>query len=248
MSWMENLEYRLNFVSRFIVEIIWYSTQLVVFEVLYSHTHSIAGWEIEHVRVFMGSLFLSDCIWMMLFNENFDVFFQMVKRGDLDLLLTKPIDAQFMATVRKASPVYLSNLVLVVGYLVWAISNLETLPSFFQFAKYFFLLGCGLAITYSCRMFFVALTLKLHDANSLTYMWFQFYRLGMRPREIYPRWLRLTVTFVLPVGLIASVPASQLLFETSAMLYLSPLICLLFLGLARWAWLSGLRSYASASS
>ena len=74
MSWMENLEYRLNFVSRFIVEIIWYSTQLVVFEVLYSHTHSIAGWEIEHVRVFMGSLFLSDCIWMMLFNENFDVF------------------------------------------------------------------------------------------------------------------------------------------------------------------------------
>lgn len=245
---MESLEYRLNFVSRIFVEILWYATQLSVFEVLYTHTNSIAGWEIQHVRVFMGTLFLSDCIWMMFFHENFDNFSTLVKKGELDLILTKPVNAQFMISVRKANLVYFTNLILVVGYLSWAIYRLDVQPQALSYLKYFFLLFWGLWITYSCRMFFAALALRIHDANSLTYTWYQFYRLGTRPHSLYPSWLRFTVTFILPVGLIASVPASNFLFESTNMLYLSPLLSLFFLYLSRRAWLWGLKSYSSASS
>ena len=248
MNWMESLEYRLNFFSRIVVEVLWYGTQLSIFEVLYTHTNSIAGWEIQHIRVFMGTLFLSDCIWMMFFHENFDNFSRLVKKGELDLILTKPVNAQFMVSVRKANLVYFTNMILVLGYLVWAIQRLETPPPLFNYVKYLFLLFWGLWITYSCRMFFAALTLRIHDANSLTYTWYQFYRLGTRPHALYPSWLRLVVTFVLPVGLIASVPASNLLFESDRMLYLSPIVAFFFFYLARRAWLWGLRSYSSASS
>ncbi len=248
MSWMESMEYRLNFFLRIFVEIVWYATQLSVFEVLYVHTNSIAGWEIQDVRVFMGTMFMLDCIWMMFFNDNFDRFSEMVKRGDLDLLLTKPIDAQFMISLRRANPIYFFNFILVLGYFSWAIMGLERELSFSAIGKYLILLLCGLMTLYSLRMFFIVLVLIVHNAQNITYVWYQFYRLGMRPHSIYPSWLRWTVTLILPVGLIVSVPSFHLLFESDETLWTSPLIALLLFYLSRKAWLGGLKRYASASS
>lgn len=248
MSWMENLEYRSNFVLRVFNELLWYSTQLSVFEVLYTHTSSIAGWELQDVRVFMGTLFMLDCIWMMLFNESFDQFSEIVKNGDLDLLLTKPVDSQFMATMRRSNPVYIFNFLLVFGYFLWAVNGLQKEIYFTSVLKYIFLLLCGLMVLYSLRMFFAVLVVVVHNAQSITYVWYQIYRLGTRPHSIYPSWLRIIIVMVLPVGLIVSVPSHHLLFESDATLWISPLVAITVFLLARWAWVSGLKSYASASS
>lgn len=248
MSWMESMEYRLNFLLRIFVELLWYATQLSVFEVLYVHTSSIAGWEIQDVRVFMGTLFMLDCVWMTFFNENFDKFSELVKRGDLDLLLTKPIDAQFMISLRRANPIYFFNFLLVSVYFIWALQGLDRSIPLLSAVKYLFLLVCGLAALYSLRMFFAVLVLIVHNAQNLTYVWYQFYRLGTRPHSIYPTWLRLVVTLILPVGLIVSVPSYHLLFESDETLWTTPVIAFLLIALSRWAWLKGLEKYASASS
>lgn len=248
MSWMESMEYRLNFVLRIFVELLWYGSQLSVFEVLYVHTSSIGGWEIQDVRVFMGTLFLVDCVWMMFFNENFDKFSEMVKRGDLDLLLTKPIDAQFMISLRRANPVYFFNFALVFGYLLWAIQGMHRPIDLVALLKYIILMVCGLTVIYSLRIFFAVLVLIVHNAQNITYVWYQFYRLGTRPHSIYPSWLRLVVTFIIPVGLIASVPSYHLLFPSDETLWTSPFIAIALMALGRLAWLGGLKKYASASS
>jgi ABC-2 type transport system permease protein len=248
MSWMESMEYRTNFLLRIFVEILWYSSQLSIFEVLYSHTSSIAGWNLKEVRVFMGTLFMLDCLWMMFFNENFDRFSELVRRGDLDLLLTKPVDSQFMVSLRRANPIYFFNFILVAGYFYWAISHLGRTPDAAAFVKYFLLLICGLSVLYCLRLFFAVIVLVVHNANNITYVWYQLYRFGTRPHSLYPSWLRVFVIFVLPVGLIVSVPSYNLLFESDATLWISPLISVLLFILARFAWLGGLKRYSSASS
>jgi|FLYM01.1.fsa_nt_gi ABC-2 type transport system permease protein len=248
MSWMENLEYRLNFVFRVFTELLWYSAQIAVFEVIYVHTSSIAGWDIHDVRVFMGTLFMLDCLWMIFFNENFDQFSEVVKKGDLDLLLTKPVDAQFMVTMRRSNPIYVVNFILVSVYFAWAISGIDREIALLSWVKYVALFFCGLSVIYSLRMFFAALVLVVHNASSLTYVWYQFYRLGTRPHSLYPVWLRAVVTFIFPVGLIVSVPSYHLLFESDVTLFTTPLIAVFLLWLSRKAWLGGLKRYASASS
>jgi ABC-type uncharacterized transport system permease subunit len=73
------MEYRLNFVVHIFGEIVWYTAQLSVFEVLYTHTSNLNGWTVQDMRVFMGSLFLADVIYMILFQTNLDGFARLVK-------------------------------------------------------------------------------------------------------------------------------------------------------------------------
>ena len=64
-SALADFEYRMNITVRIFGEVIWYATQLSVFEVLFTHTQTISGWDVNAMRVFMGTLFLVDNMYMM---------------------------------------------------------------------------------------------------------------------------------------------------------------------------------------
>jgi ABC-2 type transport system permease protein len=248
-SWMADLEYRINIILRVIGEIIWYAAQLSVFEVLYLHTPAINGWDVHSMRVFMGSLFLVDVIHMILFSENIDAMWSMVRKGDLDLYLVKPINSQFMVSFRKIGTTYLINMMMVLGYVGWGISQLSRPITWVDLGLYAFLLLCGTAIYYSLRFLFCCLLVLLQDASNLHFLWYQLFRLAQRPDAIYPTPLRWIVLTVFPIGFLASVP-SRVLIEglPLELLLAAPLIALFLLFFSNWCWEKSLLRYSSASS
>jgi len=249
MSWMADLEYRANIVLRVITEIVWYGMQLSVFEVLYTHTDSISGWTVNDMRVFMGSLFLCDVIFMILFHENMDHLWSTVRKGDLDLYLVKPINSQFMVSCRKISASYFINLILVAAYLTWAVSQLGRPVSVLQVGTFLVMILLGVLLSYTLRFLFATLTVVLQDAGNIQFVWYQLYRLATRPDPIYPQFLRYLVLTVFPVAFFASVP-SRVLVEGIEIKYLlaAPVMAFGLLFLSNYLWERALRNYASASS
>lgn len=249
MSWMADLEFRLNIVLRTLGESGWYIAQLCVFEVLYTHTKVISGWDVHAMRVFMGTLFISDIVYMILLMENVDHLFQLVKRGDLDLYLAKPINSQFMVSFRKVATAYLLNLVVLIGYLIWAVQALPHPVTGWQILNYVYLIGSGFVIFYALRFMFSTVTVVLQDAGNINYLWHQFYRLGMRPDPLYPMALRLLVLTLLPVAFFASVPARALIEGFDWRLnVLATGLALSLLWLSHYFWNEALKRYSSASS
>jgi len=249
ISVMAEMEYRLNMIIKVISDVIWYCTQLSIFEVLFYHAPQIAGWTIYSMRVFMGVLFLVDSFYMILMNENFEQSSTLVRKGELDFILVKPVNSQFMYSFRKVNAAYFINTLIVLCYLTWAILNLETPPHWSQFVTTFFLLIAGLSVLYSLRFFFAALNIIFTNANSLTYVWYQFYRLATRPHAFYPSWLRLFILTVFPVALISSVPATNLVQGLDLRLVFGAFAIaatLVFLTTRFWGFV--LRRYSSASS
>ena len=61
-SFIADLEYRVNFATRILVDILWYFGQIVTFEVIYQHTDKIGDWNVMQMRVFLGIVFL---VWMI---------------------------------------------------------------------------------------------------------------------------------------------------------------------------------------
>jgi ABC-2 type transport system permease protein len=248
-SAMADLEYRLNFVVKVGTDIIWYTAQLSVFEVLFSHTRSISGWTLESMRVFMGVLFVTDALWMMLFSENLDRLSDKVRRGDLDLLLVKPVNSQFMMSLQRMNPAYLLNFFLVLIWLLW---SLVQLPDPIHWGRVLLLIitvPCSLAISYSMRFFFSATALIFTRAENINYVWYQIYRLGTRPDTIYPSWLRYTVLTIVPVGFLASVPARLILSTPDLPLLTASVGLAIFLVyLSTRYWKFALKFYSSASS
>lgn len=249
MSVMADLEYRLNMILRFIGEFVWYLAQLSTFEVIYTHTTLIQGWDVNAMRVFMGCLFLVDVIYMFFIQENMEHFSSMVRKGDLDLYLVKPINSQFMVSCRKVSSVYLLNMFVVLIYLSWAVSQLQTMVTPLQIALFVVLLICGFLICYSIRFFMASLAVIFVNTTSLQFLWHQIYRLGTRPDIVYPRTLRIVLLTILPVGFFASVPSRILVEGLDPRLLVASVAAALFgLLFSSWFWNRALKSYSSASS
>lgn len=249
MSAMADFEYRANIILRILGEFLWYTMQLSVFEVLYTHTKTISGWDVNDMRVFMGSLFVGDVIYMILLHENMDYLGGIVRKGDLDLYLTKPVNSQFMISFRKVSVSYLLNLILCGTYLGWAISNLTHPVSVWQIMSFVVMIGFGVCIMYAMRFMFATLTIVVQDAGNIQFIWHQMYRLATRPDPIYPMFMRYFILIFFPVAFFASVP-SRILVEGLHWYYLvaSPLLAAVLIWLSHLWWEKALRGYSSASS
>lgn len=248
-SLISDLEYRLNIVTKVVTDLFWYAAQASVFEVLFRHAPKIAGWELSSARVFMAVLFLVDAAWMVLFQENFERLSWKVRRGEMDLILSKPVDSQFMLTMQKQNTSYVLNIILTFGYLLWTLS-LTPDPQWWRLGLLVAVgIPCALMICYSFRLLFATLSVIYTNAESVTYIWYQIYRLGMRPDAFYPRWLRYLILSALPVAFIASVPTRVLLNDWDpSLIGWGILMSVATFTVARWAWKRSLVHYASASS
>lgn len=248
MSLMSELEYRFNIIARIVTDILWYTAQLSVFEVLFRHTNNLNGWSLEETRVFMGCLFVTDAIFMMLFSENLDRMGDKVRKGDLDLLLVKPVNSQWMLSFQKVSVAYLGNLAVAMAWLIWSLSEIPN----FNWLRAGWLIATipiGLAITYSIRFMIAATALFFTRADAVNYIWYQMYRLGTRPDTLYPAVLRYAVLSILPIAFLASVPAQIILQKTGPVWLLwGAFVSFVLLYLSRLVWQRGLRAYSSASS
>lgn len=246
---MADIEYRLNFVVKIGGEFFWYLAQLSVFEVLFLHTKTLKGWDVSSMRVFMGTLFLVDVFYMIFCYENMEYLSSLVRKGDLDLYLVKPISSQFMVSFRKISVPYILNLFLILGYLTWAISHLAVPVTVIQVLTYGVMVLSGFCMLYSLRFMFGMIVVLFQDASNVQFVWHQLFRLATRPDILYPKYLRFVLLTLLPVGFFASVPSRILVEGVSAkFLLVGPIMAAALLFISSRAWIRVLKSYSSASS
>lgn len=248
VSLMADLEYRLNFVVLVISEFIWYSTQLVLFEVLYRHTKIIGDWNIDQMRVFIFLVLFVDSIYMILWDSNFSTFTDNVRKGGLDLLLTKPINSMFMLSSQRISVSHIPCFFITFGGLIWALFQI---PDFNWFRLFWLILliPAGLSVIFCGRFALNSTAIIFTRADFLQYVWYSAFRLGLRPDAIYSGVLRLVLIFVLPFAMVASIPARILLEPPQFWMiaWASVLPFLLFYFLKKY-WMYCLKYYSSASS
>ena len=247
-SFIADLEYRVNFLTKVATDIFWYTAQVMTFEVLFRHTERIGDWNLEQTRVFLGVVFVVDGLYMIIFSENLDQFSEKVRKGDLDLLLAKPVNSQFFISLQKASTAMIGNMIIAVS---WFTYSLMKYPNF-EWLRLFWLLlliPCSLAALYSMRFFMSASAVIFARSENLQFIWYQIYRLGMRPDSIYVPWMKWFLLTALPMGVIASVPSRALLEPPDFALFAWVVVLAgILIYLSSRFWKFALKFYSSASS
>lgn len=247
-SFITDLEYRMNILIRFTSDIFWYGGQLLTFEVLFLHLDKIGGWSAPEMRVFLGLLFVVDAIYMMFWHDSLNYISEAVRKGDLDFLLIRPVNSQFMITSQKISTAYFGNLSISLIWLFWACSQIEN----FQWLNLLWLIimiPAALSVIYTMRFFLSAAAVIFTRADFLQFMWYAVFRLGHRPDSIYTGFMRYLVLFLIPIGMVASVPARMILHEPDlALVAWALLIPPLGIFLTNKFWNFCLSKYTSASS
>lgn len=247
-SLIADLEYRANFFTRILTDIFWYIAQIVTFEVLYKHTEKIGDWNIYQMRVFLGLLFVIDALYMVFIHENIENISEKVRKGDLDLLLAKPVNSQFMVSLQKANTAILGNLILGVSWLFYSLHGLIGF-NYFRLTWLIFLIPCSLVVIYSMRFIFAATAVIFTRSENLQFLWWQVYKIGMRPDSMYTPWIKWIILTIIPVGVVVSIPARALLNPPNYFYLLWPLLLVpILLFCTHRFWKFALKYYSSASS
>jgi ABC-2 type transport system permease protein len=185
---------------------------------------------------------------MIIIHENLENMSEKVRKGDLDLLLAKPVNSQFMVTLQKANTAIIGNLILGLSWLIYSLNGLGD----FNYLRLFWLMlliPCSLVVIYSMRFIFSASAVIFTRSENLQFLWWQVYRIGMRPDSMYFPWFKWIILTIIPVGVIVSIPARALLNPPDYLILLWPL-CLvpILLYATHRFWNFALKFYSSASS
>ncbi len=240
--------YRSNTIALTIADLIWVVVELALFEVIYRNTEAINGWTREQVFFFLGIFVCSDTLFTTFFQRSFWTLPYMINQGDLDILLTKPINTAFLATFRDINFSQIVNLALGI-FIVNHYGPAAGFAGGWGWAELVLWVLIGLATQYLLRFFFVIWVFWLERGISVSHLYYQLYALANKPEAIYPKAIRYLLKTALPFAFMGSIPAQVLTGKISIWVY--PLVLAVLAGyglLIRFLWRAGLRRYQSASS
>jgi ABC-2 type transport system permease protein len=219
-----------------------------MFTVIYSNAPTLAGWTKDQVYFFLGIFFASDALFTTFFQRNFWEFSDLVNKGDLDILLTKPVHPLFLALCRWINLTAIFNLFLGLG-IALKFAGPAGFEGGWRWALVIPWLGIGLTTALLMRFAFSVWIFWTERSWAISRMYYQFFGFATKPDTIYPSAIRYLILTALPFAFIGSVPARALLHGLAPFEYVrifAVLFCLFVFN--SWMWKKGLRRYQSASS
>ncbi len=246
---LNELQYRANLGIQFLESFFVVVSTLVGLWFVFTKTDSLGGWHPSELLVVIGVYLLVGGLTRVVIQPSLIRFMEDVRLGTLDFALTKPVDAQVLASVRqveiwKGIDVLFGLAILGIGLsrLGQSIGPGAALAFVVALAAGVTIVASFLTILATCSFWFVRL-------QNIFVIFQSMFDAGRWPVGIYPPWLRGTLTFLVPVGFAVTVPAEGLVGRlTWQTLLLAVVLAVALPVIARRFWRVGVRHYAGASA
>ncbi len=250
-SLIREMSFKANFILWMIVELLWFLGQIVYVEVLFQYVDRIGDWSKWQVVALIGTHQLIGQIFQAFFYVNLANLPELVRTGKLDIMLLLPVDAQFAVSTRQFGLDNLINALVGVGIVTFSMIKLSVAPHFYQVLLYAGAVLLGVAVHYSVMFGLATLSFWIVRAQGIIFGYFNLFNVGRYPDVVFHGIFRRVFTTVIPVILVANVPARIITraWENPAGNLLNLFGATAFILLAtRLFWRFALRRYSSASS
>lgn len=250
-SAQEEMAYRSNLGIAILHSLVNLGTGVLGLIVLFGQIRAIRGWDLPSTMALLGVYMTVSAIRGLCIGPSLESLAGAdgeIMTGKLDYTLLRPVSTQFLASFRRWKPLTLIDLALGLGVLAVAMARMGWDLTPVSAASFLVALSAGIVILYSILLGFTALVMW-SPGFLFTWAFDALFQMARYPVGIYPGWLRLVLTWVIPVGIITSVPAQALSGGLPAwMLGASAALAAALCTGASLLFRHGLRRYASASS
>jgi ABC-2 type transport system permease protein len=243
------LEYRVGFWTEGIVGVLWSLGGVVPLIVALDHRPEVAGWAAWEVALLTGFYLIYAGLYAALLQPAIAETMAHVRRGSLDYLLLRPVDALVSCLVAAFEPWALLQVLTGVGLALVSAVQLDLRPGLAELGAFVLVLGCGVVSLYALAVLMMAAGVRALALENLTYLTETLLEFAHWPVSVFRGPLKLIFTFVIPFAVMTSYPAQSLIGGLAGEALLGAVATALVLALgARWTWNRSLRGYTSASS
>ncbi len=249
-SLQKDLAYRTNFWISLLHSLINLVMGILSLQILFHRVTTIRGWNSGAAFSLLGVYLIVSSLRGLFIGPSLDALAGMgqeIWSGNFDFTLLKPVPTQFLVTFRHWNFYSLIDLAFGLAVLVFSIQNLGVIGSTAIFSFLVALIS-AVVILYSVLLAFTALTFW-SPGFLFNWVFNSFFQLARYPVTIYPPWLRIILTWLIPVGVMTTIPAQALTgkVEVSVIAISSIVVGVIFCA-ASWFFNRAIRRYASASS
>lgn len=248
--------FRSNFIITLVTRGFWFVVQILLFGLIYRQVERINDWTRPEYFGFMATGMLVNAIVETFFMPNCARFSELIRTGDLDFALLKPIDTQFLVSLEKLELAMVSQVLFAIGLLVYSVIETGRSVAPLTVVLYILLIAAAVTFFYSLMIALAATSIFFGRNQGLLDFWFYVTIFARYPSSIYSgsptgEVLRFVFSYVLPILLVVTVPARVLLGKSLEPGWLSGLTLLaggVSFILSRMVFHWSLRHYRSASS
>ncbi|HEV7998659.1 MAG TPA: ABC-2 family transporter protein [Planctomycetaceae bacterium] len=255
-SLVREMTFRGNLLITIVTRLFYFVAQVALFEIIYRQVNAINDWTRPEYFAFLATGMLINSLVETFFMPNCANFSELIRTGNLDFVLLKPIDPQFLISFEKMELAMLNQAVLALALLGYALVRIGGPIDPIRAAMYVLFVGVGVAFFYSLMLILASTSVWFGRNSGLYDFWFYIIIFARYPREIYGGSLagdalQFTFSFMIPILLVVTVPSRVLLakvLDPSWLTLVALAAAVLGLVVSRAIFRWSLRAYRSASS
>ena len=249
MGALNELQYRANFWLQILQSSIAVGTGLAVLSLVFSQTPALNGWSQPELLAVMGVHTLMGGLIGTLIQPNMQRLRDDIRTGTFDFVLTKPEDVQLLSSVREVRIWQAVDVIVGAVILGVAISQVQSSVGILEALAFAVALVLGGLMIYCFWLVLTTVAFWIVRIDEIHELFEGVYQSGRWPVTIYPGWLRVSLTFLVPIAFAVTVPAQALTGRlTPDVLALAAGFAVLLLVVTRWFWRVGTRHYSGASA
>lgn len=241
--------YPANFYNSLLASIGWGFFSLYSVILLTAQTKGAFGWSREEILLLNGVYGIIIGIFHTVFSRNFGRFSKVVHQGQLDSVLMKPIDSQYLLSFWEFGWVSISRVLMAIGYVIIVSRSLALQTKLIDVFLFAVVGVCGILLLYSIWYMVITFTIWFTRLSNLVDLMFNITGIARYPRSMFAQSAGFAFWFLFPLLLIINIPTKVYLrrIDLGEILLLISIAILFFFG-SRIFWKFALRSYTSASS
>ncbi len=251
VSAQEELAYRSNLFVSLLNSLLNLGTGVLGIVILFNQIKAINGWNFIETLALLGVYLTLNALRGLFIGPSLDALAGLdgdIWQGRFDFTLLRPVNAQFLSSFRRWRLLSCFDLLLGIGVLIVAIFPLIHTLTLYHVVSFLITLCISILVLYSILITFAAL-IFWSPGFLFTWVFDGIFQIARYPIGLYPNWLQFTLTWLIPIGIMTTIPAQAINGHLPLSVLIGSVLASLILLIASSTLFQiGLRRYASASS
>ncbi len=250
-QYMKNLmEYKVDFLTGAISFLLGQIVQIAFIGIIFSQIPNLNGWEFNQILFIYGFSLIPKGLDHLFFDNLWVVGYWVVRKGDFDKYLTRPINSLFYVIAEKFCVDAFGELFMGIILIAYSMIQLKLTITWYTIPLFIVAVVFATLIYTAIKIATAAISFWTKASGHITHMFYMTNDFSKYPTTIYNKFVRTFITYIVPFAFTAFYPASFFLTGEN------PLFCIggtvvasiVLFSISVCIWNAGIKAYESAGS
>ena len=243
------MEYKGNFVIGIVSSLVMQLSGIITIWIIIEQINEIYNWGFYEIAFLYSLVAIAVGVNQMLMDSFWNIGYVYIQRGHFDIILPRPVSPFFQMAANRLSPEGFGQLLVGLIVFLMSIKELQLSLGVSNILMLIVFILSGIAILAAITLIGASLNFWLIGGNSVLLLIFSLHNFAKYPLVVFPRIIRMLLTFGIPFAFISFYPASYFLnMEYYYWSFLSPIIAVALCFAAKVVWTKGIQHYEGTGS